>query len=142
MSWWFKTKLWQRVIVALILGVAFGLIVSNVMGQEAATAWLDTYVRPVGLAFVNLIRMLIVPLIFTTLVAGVVAMGDPGKLRSLGFTVLGVNVEEDVNGARSFLNNVPVDFPVLLDSSNQVSKQYQVIAIGRVTSILTHDAPG
>lgn len=88
MSWWFKTKLWQRVIVALILGVAFGLIVSNVMGQEAATAWLDTYVRPVGLAFVNLIRMLIVPLIFTTLVAGVVAMGDPGKLRSLGFKTI------------------------------------------------------
>lgn len=88
MSWWFKTKLWQRVLVALVLGVVFGLTVSNVMGQEAATAWLDAYVRPVGLAFVNLIRMLIVPLIFTTLVAGVVAMGDPAKLRSLGFKTI------------------------------------------------------
>lgn len=51
------------------------------------------------------------------------------KYQALGFTVLGVNVEEDVNGARSFLSNVPVDFPVLLDSSNQVSKQYKVIAM-------------
>ena len=51
------------------------------------------------------------------------------KYGALGFTVVGVNVEEDVNGAKSFLQNFPVDFPVLLDSSNRVSKQYQVIAM-------------
>ena len=51
------------------------------------------------------------------------------KYEPLGFTVLGVNVEEDLTGAQGFLSNVPVDFPVLLDSSNKVSKQYQVIAM-------------
>ena len=51
------------------------------------------------------------------------------KYEALGFTVVGVNVEEDVNGAKSFLQNFPVDFSVLLDNSNQVSKQYQVIAM-------------
>ena len=51
------------------------------------------------------------------------------KYEPLGFTVLGVNVEEDVNGAKGFLNNFPVDFPVLLDNTNKVSKQYQVIAM-------------
>jgi len=84
MSWWFKTKLWQRVLVGLVLGIFLGLTLSNTMGQEAAVAWIDSYIRPVGLMFINLIRMLIVPLIFTTLVAGVVAMGDPARLRSLG----------------------------------------------------------
>jgi peroxiredoxin len=51
------------------------------------------------------------------------------RYESLGFAVYGVNVEEDVNGAREFLQNFPVDFPVLLDGSNQVSKQYNVIAM-------------
>jgi len=51
------------------------------------------------------------------------------KYEALGFTVLGINVEEDVNGANSFLDNFPVDFPILLDSSNEVSKQYKVIAM-------------
>ena len=51
------------------------------------------------------------------------------KYESLGFTVLGVNVEEDVNGAKGFLKNFPVDFPVLLDNTNRVSKQYKVIAM-------------
>jgi peroxiredoxin len=51
------------------------------------------------------------------------------KYQPLGFTVLGVNVEEDVQGAKGFLKNFPVDFPVLLDNTNQVSKQYKVIAM-------------
>ena len=51
------------------------------------------------------------------------------KYEPLGFTVLGVNVEEDVNGAKGFLKNFPVDFPVLLDNTNKVSRQYRVIAM-------------
>jgi thiol-disulfide isomerase/thioredoxin len=51
------------------------------------------------------------------------------KYAPLGFTVLGVNVEENLDGAMSFLKNVPVDFPILLDNTNKVSKQYKVIAM-------------
>ena len=51
------------------------------------------------------------------------------RYEALGFTVVGVNVEEDVSGAKSFLQNFPVEFPVLLDNSNQVSKQDKVIAM-------------
>jgi peroxiredoxin len=51
------------------------------------------------------------------------------KYEPLGFTVLGVNVEEDVKGAKGFLQNFPVDFPVLLDNTNKVSKQFKVVAM-------------
>ena len=51
------------------------------------------------------------------------------KYAPLGFTVLGINVEEQLDGARGFLSNVPVDFPILLDNKNKVSKQYKVIAM-------------
>jgi len=51
------------------------------------------------------------------------------KYAPLGFTVLGVNVEENSDDARGFLLNFPVDFPVLLDNKNNVSKQYNVIAM-------------
>ncbi|HUV21277.1 MAG TPA: TlpA disulfide reductase family protein [Gammaproteobacteria bacterium] len=51
------------------------------------------------------------------------------KYEPLGFTVLGVNVEEDTNAAKGFLKNFPADFPVLLDNTNQVSRQYKVIAM-------------
>jgi thiol-disulfide isomerase/thioredoxin len=51
------------------------------------------------------------------------------KYEPLGFTVLGVNVEEDARNARGFLKNFPVDFPIVLDNKNQVSKKYNVIAM-------------
>ena len=51
------------------------------------------------------------------------------KYEPLGFMVLGVNVEENPANAEGFLKNFPVDFPILLDDSNKVSKQYKVIAM-------------
>jgi thiol-disulfide isomerase/thioredoxin len=51
------------------------------------------------------------------------------KYEPLGFTVLGVNVEENSANAEGFLKNFPVDFPILLDDNNKVSKQYKVIAM-------------
>lgn len=51
------------------------------------------------------------------------------KYEKLGFVVLGVNVEEDSNMARSYISDRPVDFPILLDNTNTVSKLYKVIAM-------------
>lgn len=48
------------------------------------------------------------------------------RYRDLDFTVLGVNVEENPDAARSLLKDVPVTFPILFDSSNSVTKLYQV----------------
>lgn len=51
------------------------------------------------------------------------------KYEALGFVVLGVNVEEQSRQAKSFIADSPVDFPILFDSNNTVSKQYDVIAM-------------
>jgi peroxiredoxin len=52
------------------------------------------------------------------------------RYNSLGFTLLGVNVEDNPEGAKKWLDeNGPVTFPVLLDPKNQVSKLYKVVAM-------------
>lgn len=83
MAWWFRIKLWKRVFLGLVLGVAFGLAVSQSMDAVAAEALLAK-VRVVGDVFIRLIRMIVVPLVFFTLVAGIYAMGDPKKLGTIG----------------------------------------------------------
>ena len=83
MSGWFKIDLWKRVMLGLVLGLGVGLVIRYTQDAETA-AMIGGYFKPFGDAFMNLIRMLVVPLIFTTLVAGVMAMGDPKKLGSLG----------------------------------------------------------
>ena len=77
---WFATALWKRILLALVLGVIVGMI----WGPRASSiSWL-------GELFVRLIRMVVVPLVFVTLVSGVVAMGDPAKLGSLGAKTLAI----------------------------------------------------
>ena len=51
------------------------------------------------------------------------------KYKALGFSVWGVNVEEQSAQAKSFIDSSPVDFPILLDNTNKVSKLYNVIAM-------------
>ena len=77
---WFAIALWKRILLALVLGVIAGMI----WGPGAASiSWL-------GDLCVRLIRMVVVPLVFVTLVSGVVAMGDPAKLGSLGAKTLAI----------------------------------------------------
>lgn len=90
MGKWFAIPLWQRVMLGLVVGAAIGLALRYSIGAESASELATTWFKPIGDAFVNLIRMLVVPLIFTTLVAGVTAMGDPARLGSLGGTALGM----------------------------------------------------
>jgi peroxiredoxin len=47
----------------------------------------------------------------------------------LGFTLLGVNVEQDPQEAERMLKDTPVSFPILYDAENQVTKLYDVVAM-------------
>ncbi|MEL6209211.1 MAG: dicarboxylate/amino acid:cation symporter, partial [Pseudomonadota bacterium] len=82
--WWLGARrgvpLWGRVFVALIVGAAVGFLLPEAVGL---TKW-------IGDVFIRLIKMLVVPLIFTTLVSGVVAMGDPKRLGSLGAKTIAI----------------------------------------------------
>lgn len=51
------------------------------------------------------------------------------KYEPLGFTLLGVNVEENSKDALHYLKSVDVSFPILFDNKNITSKLYDVIAM-------------
>jgi peroxiredoxin len=51
------------------------------------------------------------------------------KYGELGFTLLGVNVEQDSGDAQRMLHDTPVTFPILFDTQNVVSKLYDVTAM-------------
>jgi thiol-disulfide isomerase/thioredoxin len=51
------------------------------------------------------------------------------KYKRLGFTLLGVNVEENSKAAKNYLKDVKVSFPILFDTINKTSKLYNVSAM-------------
>ncbi|MFY9589393.1 dicarboxylate/amino acid:cation symporter [Rickettsia endosymbiont of Halotydeus destructor] len=67
-------KLWKKVTLGLILGIIFGIYLSNYV----------SYVKPVGDIFLRLIKMIIAPLIFFSLVSGITSMKDSSALGRVG----------------------------------------------------------
>ena len=88
MKWWFSIDLWKRVLIALVLGGATGLALRMGFGPDLGGAIATDWFKWLGDLFLRLIRMLIVPLVFFTLVSGMIAMGDPKRLGSLGLRTL------------------------------------------------------
>ena len=51
------------------------------------------------------------------------------RYNPVGFTILGVNVEENSDQAMQLLKEVPVSFPILFDTQNKVSKLYHLVGM-------------
>jgi Na+/H+-dicarboxylate symporter len=76
---WFAIPLWKRVVAGLVLGLLVGLFWPAAAPQVAF----------LGDVFVRLIKMLVAPIVFVTITAGVTSLGDPKRLGSLaGRTIL------------------------------------------------------
>lgn len=77
---WFGTVLWKRILIALVVGAVIGFL----WGEQAAS------IKWIGDLFVRLIRMMVVPLVFISIAAGVAALVDPKRLGSIGVKTIGL----------------------------------------------------
>ena len=73
-------KLWMKIMIGLGLGVVVGLV----LGDKAS------YVKPIGTLFINAIKMLIIPLIFSSLIVGMTSLKDSKQLGRIGMKTLGI----------------------------------------------------
>lgn len=71
-----------RVLIALVLGVAAGLVL-NVTSPAAASAAV-AIVEPLGTLFVNAIRVTVIPLVLGSLVVGIATAGGGAVVRRIG----------------------------------------------------------
>jgi Na+/H+-dicarboxylate symporter len=83
-----KFPLWGKIFIAMVLGVGAGFALRPDSAVVASLgldpkAWSDT-LKLIGDTFVRLIRMLAVPLIFVSVTAAVVSIGDLSKLGKSG----------------------------------------------------------
>ncbi|EMB9455144.1 dicarboxylate/amino acid:cation symporter [Staphylococcus pseudintermedius] len=77
-----------KIIIALILGIALGSIF-NFYVESKFVGFIDQYVfNVIGQIFLNLIFMLVVPVVFVSIVLGVIGVGDPKLLGGIGLKTL------------------------------------------------------
>ena len=73
-----KLNLTTKILIGLIAGIIIGLLFTS------NPAFLDTFIKPVGTLFINLIKLVIVPLVLASLIVGAASIGDPKKLGRIG----------------------------------------------------------
>lgn len=74
-------KLWVKIVIAMGLG----LLVGSLTGEGAAV-----YFKPLGTLFLNLIHMIIVLLVLSSMTVGITSIHDPKKLGRVGLKTLGL----------------------------------------------------
>ncbi|MFG1173135.1 glutamate/aspartate:proton symporter GltP [Erwiniaceae bacterium CAU 1747] len=77
-----KLSLAWQILIALVLGIVVGAVLHNQPGERE---WLVTNIlSPAGDIFIHLIKMIVVPIVISTLIVGIAGVGDAKKLGRLG----------------------------------------------------------
>ena len=80
-----KIGLTTKIFIALIAGAILGIILFNLpAGSVRDDIVIDGILYVIGQGFIKLMKMLVVPLVFCSLVCGSMAIGDTKKLGSVG----------------------------------------------------------
>lgn len=79
-----KLALHWKIIIGMVLGVGFGLA-ATVFGLKTFTS---DYIAPFGTVFINLLKLMAVPLILVSLINGVASLKDVSKLSRIGTKTL------------------------------------------------------
>lgn len=76
--WHKRLSLTTWILIALALGVVCGLLLQG--NPEIA----ETYIKPIGTIFLNLVKMIVVPLVMCSIMSGVISLRDIKKVGSIG----------------------------------------------------------
>lgn len=83
MKKWYKKLHWE-IMIGLVLGLIWGLAAS----LWGFTQFTSEYIQPFGTIFINLLKLIAVPLVLASLVVGVTNLNDISKLSRMGLKTI------------------------------------------------------
>ncbi|MCP1065278.1 glutamate/aspartate:proton symporter GltP [Serratia symbiotica] len=81
-----KISLAWQILIALVLGIIVGAVLHN---QVESREWLvSNILSPAGDIFIRMIKMIVVPIVISTLIVGIAGVGDAKKLGRIGLKTI------------------------------------------------------
>lgn len=77
-----KISLTAMIFIALVLGVLTGWLL------QGNPQWADLYIKPFGTIFLNLIKMIVVPVVLFSIMQGVISLQDIRKVGTIGASTI------------------------------------------------------
>ncbi|MDY6998716.1 MAG: dicarboxylate/amino acid:cation symporter [Actinomycetota bacterium] len=85
-----KLSLTAKVAIGMVAGLALGVVLNLVGNEWINTNVVDGFLNMVGTAFLNALKLLVVPLVTFSLITGVLGIGDIKMLGRVGGKALGL----------------------------------------------------
>ena len=79
-----KLALHWQIIIGMVLGGIFGYIMTQVGGEQFTADW----VKPIGKIFINLLKLIAIPLIIASLIKGISDLKDISKFKTIGLRTI------------------------------------------------------
>ncbi|MBE0649880.1 MAG: dicarboxylate/amino acid:cation symporter [Bacteroidales bacterium] len=76
----------------ILIGMALGILWGLMAVQWHWIEFTDFYIKPLGTIFINLLKLIAVPLIIVSLISGVSSLTDISRLSRIGFKTLGLYI--------------------------------------------------
>lgn len=80
-----KLPLHWKIIIGMVLGIIFGFIMNTVDGGKG---FVTDWISPFGTIFINLLKLIAVPLILASLIKGISDLKDISKIKSMGLRTI------------------------------------------------------
>ncbi|MBL6657756.1 MAG: dicarboxylate/amino acid:cation symporter [Flavobacteriales bacterium] len=81
-----KLALHWKIIIGMVLGVVYGLVAVKFQWVDFTDSW----IKPWGTIFINLLKLIAVPLILASLIKGISSLSDVSKLSRIGGKTIGI----------------------------------------------------
>lgn len=122
------------ILIGMALGILFGIVAVHFGWHQFTTDW----IKPWGTIFINLLKLIAVPLIIVSLISGISGLNDVSRLSRIGFKTIGLYLLTTVIAVSVGLLVVNVIKPGNFLSAEK-SAEFQAKYAANVTPAATND---
>lgn len=82
-----KLALHWKIIIGMVLGIVFGFFMNTIDGGKD---FVMDWIKPFGTIFINLLKLIAVPLILASLIKGISDLKDISKIKAMGLRTISI----------------------------------------------------
>ena len=126
-----KLELHWKIIIGLLLGLLYGIFAAS----QGLTSFTSEWISPFGKIFLNLLKLIAVPLVLSSLITGVASLSDTKKLSRIGSKTITIYIVTTTIAVTIGLISVNILQPgdtVPEDMKTKLQETYKSAASGRM----------
>ncbi|WP_299052913.1 dicarboxylate/amino acid:cation symporter [uncultured Polaribacter sp.] len=123
-----KLALHWKILIGMTLGILFGFIMNSIDGGKG---FVTDWIKPFGTIFINLLKLIAVPLILASLIKGISDLKDISKIKKMGFKTISIYIGTTLVAIIIGLGIVNIVKPgegMALDTIEKIKAKYETSA--------------